>query len=159
MHLFRHFRPSCNVSVLESRHSGRGTCFTARARTDKLSHNVSQSLPFLSGVYNGTVTQSEGLLLQLQDVGDDDDCTAKMRSQAGLVVSPARERRQPYPPPLCGLFPSNPTSTRIKHQRLTQTSTISHKLICVPPHLAASHRRPGRSSSHRSGGVACRLCL
>ena len=57
-------------------------------RKAQLLHSVSQSLPFFYGGFKGTTFQSTGLA----DLGD--DCTVKMRSQAGLVVSPACERRQ-----------------------------------------------------------------
>ena len=56
------------------------------------SHSVIQSLPFYIGVFKGTNTQSEGL----EDLGD--YCNVKMRSRAGLVLSPACECRQPLAP-------------------------------------------------------------
>ena len=48
------------------------------------------------GGFKGTITPSDGL----EDLGD--DCTVKMRSQTGLVVSPACERRQPLAPRVTG---------------------------------------------------------
>ena len=47
-------------------------------------------------VLKGTVTQSDGP----EDLSD--ECTVKMRSQAGLVVSPACARRQPSAPRVIG---------------------------------------------------------
>jgi hypothetical protein len=57
---------------------------------------LAQREPVSSFFYWGTVTQSDGK----EDLGD--NCTVKMRSQAGLVVSLACERRQPVAPRATG---------------------------------------------------------
>jgi hypothetical protein len=54
------------------------------------------SLSFCSGVFKGTDTQSDGL----EYLGD--DCNVKVRSRAGLVVSPACEHRQLLAPRAIG---------------------------------------------------------
>ena len=63
--------------------------------TDELSHSVSQSLPFYWGFQGHSHPSDEP-----EDLGD--GCTVKMRLQAGLVVSPAFERRQPLAPKVTG---------------------------------------------------------
>ena len=64
--------------------------------------------------FKGTVTQSDGL----EDLGD--DCKVKMRSQAGLAVSPASERRQPLAPRAMGK-PSRATLPPLKGVCATTT--------------------------------------